>query len=319
MPSSPDSGSSGDIKRYAAFISYNQRDRAQARWLHRSLETYRFPAKLVGRVTKFGVLANRLPPIFQDREELSASADLAESVHRALADSASLIVICSPNGARSTWVNEEIREFTRLGRRGEIQCLVIAGEPRPLANPQDPADDGCFPPALYENGGQEPLAADIRPGMDGKGLARLKLISGITGVGFDELRQREHARRTRRLVVATTILALALLLVASLAAFALVSRSEAIAQRDVAQRKTVTAERTVEFVKSMFAVADPAQAQGDVITARQVVDLGAQRIDRELANEPTVKAELQVTLGEVYTNLGLFKQGDILLRRSLTG
>lgn len=316
MPS-PDSASSGDSKRYAAFISYNQRDRKETRWLHRALETYRFPAKLIGRQTKVGMLGNRLPPIFQDREELSASADLAASVQLALSQSASLIVICSPNGARSRWVNEEIREFIRLGRQSEIQCLVVAGEPRALRNAEDPSDDGAFPPALFENGGQEPLAADIREGMDGKSLARLKLIAGITGLAFDELRQREQARRTKRLVFATTILALALLLVAFLAAFALVSRSEAIAQRDIARQKTVTAERTVEFVKSMFAVADPSQAQGDVITARQIVDLGAQRIDRELANEPTVKAELQVTLGEVYTNLGLFKQGDILLRHSI--
>lgn len=318
MPSPPDPDHSGDLKRYAAFISYNQRDRAQSRWLHRALETYRFPAKLIGRGTKVGTLGNRLPPIFQDRAELSASANLAASVQVALAQSAFLIVICSPNGARSRWVNEEIREFIRLGRQSEIQCLVIAGEPRPLRNADDPSDDGAFPPALFESGGQEPLAADIRPGMDGKNLARLKLISGITGLAFDELRQREQSRRTRQLVIATSILALALLLVASLAVFALVSRGEAIAQRDIARQKTVTAERTVEFVKSMFAVADPSQAQGEVITARQIVDLGAQRIDRELANEPTVKAELQVTLGEVYTNLGLFKQGDLLLRRSLT-
>ena len=303
--------------RYAAFISYNQRDRPEARWLHRALETYRFPAKLVGRDTKLGMLGRKLPPIFQDREELSASADLAASVQQALSQSASLVVVCSPNAARSRWVNEEIREFIRLGRQSEIQCVVIAGEPSALRDADDPSDEGAFPPALFESEGQEPLAADIRPGMDGKSLARLKLIAGITGLAFDELRQREQARRTRRLVIATTVLALALLLVASLALFALVSRNEAIAQRDIARQKTVTAERTVEFVKSMFAVADPSQAQGETISARQIVDLGAQRIDRELADEPVVKAELQVTLGEVYTNLGLFKQGDLLLRRSL--
>lgn len=313
----PDPGLSLAPRRYSAFISYNQADRDQARWLHRALETYRFPKNLLGRSTKLGTLGKRLQPVFQDREELSSSTNLAESVRQALAQSASLVVVCSPNGAKSKWVNEEIREFIRLGRRANIQCLVIAGEPVVHSLDQPGDAQCCFPPALFEDGGREPLAADIRPGMDGKRLARLKLIAGITGLALDELRQRENARRTRNLIIATTVLGLALVVVASLAVVALLSRNEAIAQRDIARRKTITAERTVEFVKSMFAVADPSQARGATITARQIVDLGAQRIDLELEGEPSVKADLQITLGEVYTNLGLFNEGNALLRRSL--
>jgi hypothetical protein len=64
------------------------------------------PLSLRGRDTALGPLGKRLPPIFQDREELAASADLATSVREALRDAASLIVICSPNGAQSRWVNE---------------------------------------------------------------------------------------------------------------------------------------------------------------------------------------------------------------------
>src|SRR5580700_10569510 len=112
---------------YSAFISYNHNDKREAGWLHRALETYRIPRRLRGRETPLGPLGSRLPPVFRDREELAASPDLAQSVRDALEVAGSLIVICSPNGARSQWVNEEIRAFTALGRRDRIQCLIVGG------------------------------------------------------------------------------------------------------------------------------------------------------------------------------------------------
>ena len=41
--------------KYAAFISYNHRDRKTAAWLHRALETYRVPRHMHGRETHLGV------------------------------------------------------------------------------------------------------------------------------------------------------------------------------------------------------------------------------------------------------------------------
>jgi tetratricopeptide (TPR) repeat protein len=303
--------------RYAAFISYNHRDRKEAAWLHRALETYRIPARLRGRDSALGPLGSRLPPIFQDREELAASSDLATSVREALTESASLIVICSPNGARSRWVNEEIRAFTAAGRRDHIQCLIVAGEPNASRTPGQDAEFECLPPALFEDGGGEPLAADIRPGQDGRQTARLKLLAGILGIGYDELRQREQARRQRRLVLLAGASTAGFALTSGLAVFALLARAEAVEQRDVARQKTVTAERTVEFVRSMFEVADPSESRGRTITAREIIDLGAARIDRELVGEPSVKAALGTTLGETYTGLGLLGEGQAIIRRML--
>ena len=303
--------------RYAAFISYNHRDRRAAAWLHRALETYRFPKRLRGRSTSIGTLGAKLPPIFQDREELAASSDLAASVRTALEQSHSLIVVCSPDGARSHWVNEEIRSFTALGRRDRIQCLIVGGEPNASREPGRDPEQECLPQALFELGGSEPLASDIRAGQDSRSNARLKLLAGIVGLPYDELRQREQARHHRRLAVVAAVLAVALLGTATLAAFALVSRQEAIEQRDLARRKTLTAERTVDFVKSMFAVADPSEAKGASVTAREIVDRGADRVSRELVNEPSVRAELQTTLGEVYANLGLLDRGNALVEQSM--
>ena len=298
--------------RYSAFISYNHKDRRWAAWLHRELERYRLPEGLIGRPAPWGPLERRLPPVFQDREELAASTSLADSVRQALEESASLIVICSTNGAASRWVNEEVRTFAALGKADRIQCLLVpeSGEP---ADPQATV----FPPALLELGG-EPLAADARKGGDGKRHAFLKLVAGVVGVRYDELRQREQVRRHRRLLVLAAAASFGFIAMTALAAFALVSRAQAVHERDIARQKTLTAERTTDFVKSLFEVADPQEAKGEQVTVVEALDRGSRQLEGELTNEPDVKAELVSTLSDVYMGLGSFRRADDLIRRSLS-
>lgn len=303
--------------RYAAFISYNHRDRKEASWLHKALETYRIPKRLHGQPSAVGPLGPRLPPIFQDREELAASSNLAESVRAALVESASLIVICSPNGARSHWVNEEIRAFVAVGRRDRIQCLIIGGEPNAATLPGADPSLECLPPALFEDGGAEPLASDIRPGKDGRPAARLKLLAGIMGLPYDELRQREAARRQRQLAIIASASAVGFVLMAGLAVNAVLARNEAVVQRDIARQKTITAERTTAFVQSLFEVSDPSEAKGSQVSALEILDKGAQRIAGSLSNEPSVKAELMTTLSKVYLGLGAYRKGDSIIQDSL--
>src|SRR5262249_5363291 len=90
--------------KYWAFISYSHHDQSWAEWLHRVIETYRVPKRLVGRESMNGPVPKRLYPVFRDRDELPASADLNERVTTALAQSYYLIVICSPRSAVSRWV-----------------------------------------------------------------------------------------------------------------------------------------------------------------------------------------------------------------------
>jgi eukaryotic-like serine/threonine-protein kinase len=84
------------MMKYWAFISYSQRDEKWARWLHRAIEGYRVPARLVGKPTRSGVVPKRLFPVFRDRDELSTSPDLGGSIVESLTQSRFLIVICSP-------------------------------------------------------------------------------------------------------------------------------------------------------------------------------------------------------------------------------
>ena len=298
--------------RYSAFISYNHSDRAWAVWLHRALERYRVPSRLQGKPTPWGPLGPTLPPVFRDRDELATSSDLAASVKAALAESATLVVICSPNSARSKWVDKEVRTFREQGRGDQIRLIIVDGEPHAAV-----PDRECLPQSFLEPGATEPLAADVRDEGDGKTGAWLKVLAGIIGVSYDELRQREASRRQKRLAAIAAGSLAGLVVASGLAVFAWLSRNEAIGQRQLAERRTVTAERTLEFVKDMFRVADPSEAKGASITAREIVDRGAASLDLPtLKREPMVRAELGVTLAEVYGTLGLYRQSDALVRRT---
>lgn len=193
-------------REYSAFISYSHRDDDWGAWLHKALETYRAPQKLVGKNNRDGSVPKRLSPVFQDIHELPTASDLGAVITNALAHSRYLIVICSPAAAQSQWVNEEILSFKRLGKANRILAIVVDGEP----NASDQAsgqEQECFPPALRYNidaNGQlsdqraEPIAADARPGKGGKSNAKLKLIAGLLGVNFDDLVEREKKRQRQR-------------------------------------------------------------------------------------------------------------------------
>ncbi|HKP38162.1 MAG TPA: toll/interleukin-1 receptor domain-containing protein, partial [Pyrinomonadaceae bacterium] len=176
-----------------------------AKWLHKSLETYRVPRKLVGRKGPHGEIPRSLFPIFRDRDELPGASDLGGKIKEALTQSRTLIVICSPKSAASKWVNEEVKSYKSLGSETRVLCLVVDGEPNATEKPESGLLE-CFPPAVrFRVAGNEltdqpaePIAADARPGKDGKPNALFKLISGVLGVGYDELRQREKQRQKQR-------------------------------------------------------------------------------------------------------------------------
>ncbi|HEX4080990.1 MAG TPA: toll/interleukin-1 receptor domain-containing protein [Rhizomicrobium sp.] len=214
--------------RYWAFISYSHKDAAFGRRLHRRLETYSLPRRLVGRGTRQGVVSRRLAPIFRDRDELPAAADLSAEVRAALAQSKSLVVVCSPDAAVSKWVSREVDLFRALHPGGPIFAAIREG---------DPAQ--CFPEALLGSGpvGEpiEPLAADFRPGRDGSHLGLLKLVAGIAGLGLDELVQRDAQRNARRVTAVTAAALAAVLLMGALTATALKARKEAERQRGEAE------------------------------------------------------------------------------------
>jgi tetratricopeptide (TPR) repeat protein len=238
-----------DVAKYWAFISYSHRDSKIAKGVQRALETYRIPKRLVGKTTKSGIVPAALKPVFRDREEMEAGADLKASVREALQQSRYLIVVCSPNAAQSPWVNQEIIEFKKLNGESRVLALIVSGEPF-ASRIQGREEEECFPEALRfaltpegEPKGEalEPLAADLRPQRDGKRMAILKLVAGMVGVGVDELVRRDAQRRARRLAYLASGAIAGMAVMAVLTVLAIQSRAEAQSQR-------AQAEDLVEFM-----------------------------------------------------------------------
>ena len=301
--------------RYRAFISYSHADKRVAEWLHRALETYRIPPKLVGTSTRVGIVPRRLTPIFRDRDELSATHDLGGALNAALEESLFLLVICSPASARSRWVSEEILAFKRLHGEHRVLAVIVAGEP---GHP----DHECFPAPLRFVLGADgeiteeiahPIAADIREGKDGRQLGKLKLIAGLTGVRLDDLVQRETQRRTRRLVLVASASGAGMVIAGGLALYADVQRIEADRQRAIALRESAASRAASDFLIGTFKLTNPATENPRTITALSILAKGADRVRKEFSAQPELQARMLVTVGSAYNNLGLYSETIKLL------
>jgi hypothetical protein len=71
------SGDSSNLQKYWAVIGYSHADRAWADWLHRALERYRIPRRLVGVATAKDPVPARIAPVFLDRVDIAANSDLS--------------------------------------------------------------------------------------------------------------------------------------------------------------------------------------------------------------------------------------------------
>lgn len=83
------------------------------------------------------------------------------------------------------------------------------------------------------------------------------------------------------------------------------------------ERERDRARRTAALLIELFEVADPSESRGASVTAREILDRGAERLAHELADAPELRAELQETVGRVYLNLGLYHSAERLLAASL--
>jgi tetratricopeptide (TPR) repeat protein len=296
---------------YRAFLSYCHRDKAWADWLHRGLETYRMPAALVGRDTPLGPIPARLAPVFRDRDELAAATDLSAEINAALAQSLFLVVVCSPEAARSRWVNEEIVAFKRLHGDARVRAIIVDGEPFS----GDPATE-CFPEALrwrFNAAGEmttepaEPIAADARPQGDGRKFALSKLVAGLTGARLDELVRREQQRRNTRLAALAAGLAVLVVVLSALTWDALRQRNAARLAQAEAQAQRDEAQSLVEFMLTDLRQRLDAVGRLDVLEAvgtrlsesyakQDLAQLGPDALGR--------RARVQLLLGEIDNTRG---------------
>jgi len=83
-----------------------------------------------------------------------------------------------------------------------------------------------------------------------------------------------------------------------------------------ARGQQAIAETESKFLSSIFEASTPLQARGKQVTARDLLDTGLQRVDRELSGQPEAQAAMLASIGRSYYFLGLFDQAKPLLQRA---
>lgn len=182
-----------DSFKYFAFISYNAKDTDWGKRLQKKLEHYKMPSTLCN---EHGWKRRPINPVFFAPTDIQPGG-LSNELQERLKASNHLIVICSPNSAKSTWVGKEIEFFHSLGRTQNIHFFIVDGTP----HSGDPATE-CFNPVIDKLGLPEILGANIHekvyrwPWLN-KERAYVQLISKLLGVEFDAIWQR-HKRQLIR-------------------------------------------------------------------------------------------------------------------------
>jgi serine/threonine-protein kinase len=139
------------------------------------------------------------------------------------------------------------------------------------------------------------LAEDI-----GRHIAGLTVQARPATLGY---RTAKFVRRHRVWLAAASLVALSLVGgIIGTTTQARIARRE----RDLARLEAIKSEQISAFLTGLFKASDPRETLGDTVTARDLLERGAARVDRELAAQPTVRATMLQVMGQVYNELGQF-------------
>ncbi len=150
------------------------------------------------------------------------------------------------------------------------------------------------------------LAMDLR-----RYLANEPVAARPPSTGY---RLGKFVRRNRVAAAAAAVVALTLIVGAAVSAVGMVRATRA---EERAAREAEAARQVSDFLVSLFEVSDPGTARGNTITAREILDAGAERIEDELADQPRLQARMMHTIGDVYHELGLYDRAVEMLEAAL--
>lgn len=175
--------------KYFAFISYSSKDVDWGKSVQKKLEGYRMPATLC---SEHGWARKPMKPVFFAPTDIQPG-DLTVELQERLKASRHLIVICSPNSAKSSWVGKEIKFFYSLGRPQNIHFFIVGGTPHGKTD-----DTKCYNPVIESLGLSGVLGVNIHEKVSrlpwvNEERAYVQLITKLLGVEFDSIWQR-HKR-----------------------------------------------------------------------------------------------------------------------------
>jgi serine/threonine protein kinase/Tfp pilus assembly protein PilF len=150
------------------------------------------------------------------------------------------------------------------------------------------------------------LAADV--------MRYLKYEPVTAGPPSAMYRLRKYVRRHKVGVVTASLVVLAMVVGITGTTVGLL---KAVKAERKAREEAETAQQVSDFLVALFEVSDPSEARGNTVTAREILDKGAGKIEEELQEQPRIQSRLMETMGRVYRNLGIYSQAAPILERSL--
>jgi serine/threonine-protein kinase len=152
----------------------------------------------------------------------------------------------------------------------------------------------------------EQLSEDVRRHLDG-----LPVVAQPDTFTY---RMKKFVRRHRVGVAASAMI---VLLLAAAAIVTAVQSQRIQAQAEQVRAERDRAEQVIDFLVDLFEASDPARSGGKTLTARELLERGSRRVERELNAQPAVQAEMTAVMGRVYTSLGRYDRAEEHARRAL--
>ncbi|HEY6435070.1 MAG TPA: serine/threonine-protein kinase, partial [Ignavibacteriaceae bacterium] len=125
--------------------------------------------------------------------------------------------------------------------------------------------------------------------------------------------------RTKKFIqrhkIGVTITSIFLIIIAAVTTFYFIQLAK---ERDKAELEAEKSRKVSEFLAGLFEVSDPSQSQGRDITARELLDNGARKIEVEMKDEPEVQAMMLDVIGRVYRTLGIYDKAENYMFEGLT-
>ncbi|WP_239489363.1 serine/threonine-protein kinase [Luteitalea sp. TBR-22] len=122
-------------------------------------------------------------------------------------------------------------------------------------------------------------------------------------------RTRKFIGRHRLAVAGAALAAVALIAVSAVTA---IQSARVARERDRAEQALARASAVNRFLVDMFGQADPRQALGESLTAEQMLERAATRLQTTMRGEPQVRGELLQSLADVYKQLGKYDVSERL-------
>ena len=128
-----------------------------------------------------------------------------------------------------------------------------------------------------------------------------------------------RAARFGRRHIGGLITAAAVVLLAAM--LTMIHTSRLSAARDYAQREAEKAVKVSELLMGLLTSADPytVRATQREPTVREMLDAGAEQVQKELAGQPELQAEILTMMGRTYRRMGAFDKAQQLLEQALAG